>query len=339
MRKQEYQGKHQAKTPVKTKGRRVTTKFLAFLLALGLGGYAGYNIVDANKENKNSQAIVTQFNQYNNELVNDYAFYTESIAEAMYNLIGMDANPLQVFTLYNILQHNGYLSINKEFSTTEPIMFEAPGQMGISVALGSGRAANVACNLNAVMKAYGFDSSVQIGYVYDGIKKVYNSPVVSVEYCGVVYLLDPYGQQVYLKDSTIAYRSVQNPNLRFIPSELMDKRYGAKLNAESIGPIMNWASEDYGKYSAAVRTYTDIKGPRHVTVTRSQVENEYNTNIYPNVRRLADNVANNYFVDCNTVNAYVAGYGHWPTSYCVQNSDGLVSPVSYIDESEYAKIK
>lgn len=322
----------------KNKTLRATKKFLAILLALGITGYTVKTCYEVGHSNAVGNDIVTRFEQSNQGLINKYDEYVQAVALSMRSLMGGEINPLQAYSLYNILQSNGYLSCNQSFTYNLPVMFEAPGSLGISVPLGSATPTNTVCNLNEIMKALGFDSTVQLGYVFDKFDRQKDTILVAVNYAGVTYLFDPYNHHVYLKDAIITFRAVDNGDIRFIPSELMDKKYGPELTADTIAPLHKFQPDDYKNYSGAVKTYIDPSLGNYPKLTRTNIENAYFTSIYPATQRLVDELLTNYYVDNNTINAYFTGQTGWPTSYLARTETGIIS-TSFIDEQEAATLK
>ena len=334
VKNEEYQGRH-AKKPVKKV--RSTKKFIALLLTLGVLGYSGKVTYDVLKANNRGTEIVNEFNENNQELVSKYKNYVKAVAETIRGSKQGILNPVDAYNMYLILQSNGYLSINQEYSYLEPTMFEAPGNLGMSIPLGSGSAGNVISNLNEVMKALGFDSSVQIGYVFRGLEKQCTSSLVAVNYAGVTYLLDPYNHQVYLKDGLVKYKSVTNPDLYFIPSEKMDKQYGPELTADTIAPVMKWDTQDYTKYAESVKQYINPKGAYYPKVTRTYIDTQYSEAILPAIDSYVDILLRDYYVDNNNIRGYLNGDIEWPGKYLERTDEGIIS-TSFIDEQEAARI-
>ncbi len=333
MKKTNQETKTTRTTKKPNRAIKATKKFIAVLLTLGVVGYSAKTAYEVSKDNAMGTAIVNEINNNNPELISRYNNYVQAVANTIRSTKDGILNPVEAYSAYLILQSNGYLSNNKEFSYNKPIMFEVPGHLGMSVPLGSANARNTVCNLNEVMKALGFDSTVQLGYVFNGLNKEYNAACVAVTYAGITYVFDPYNHQVYLKDAIIQFKAVDNPNLRFIPSEKLDKQYGPELTADTIEPLHKWQPGDYKNYSAIVKEYIHKSGKYYPKIPRSLIDDHYNNEIEPALDSYIDELLLNYYVDDASALAYMNGFTPWPGKYLAQTSEGLISS-SFIDEHE-----
>ena len=97
-----------------------------------------------------TQDIVKIRNLYN-ELLDEYAILLDS-----FDL----THPMEIYSMYNFMLHNGYLSINDKFSCVESDVRDINKLLGVNVVTGKAMCRHVSSLLSDIYNKVGIDSQV-----------------------------------------------------------------------------------------------------------------------------------------------------------------------------------
>lgn len=231
-------------SPLKT--LKLVVSGIAIVTSLGyltdnfLGPYV------ANKKIAEESRLEAEENQKKYaDIEKKYNRYVESIATAIKDN-GLAGNVMDSFAAYCVMQNFGYLSLGYDFDYNRSDA-ELSNNYGLSIAYGRGLSRNQSSNLYRVLKTLGYECGLVWGELTaDERQDKANFMMVYVVDGKDVYLLNPVGSSIYLRDFHGNYHSIYREQTEiFYPSIDADIQAGY---SEKNKVFYRNSSDDYSSY-------------------------------------------------------------------------------------------